>query len=73
MTFLCSPLLWLIERRLNDGKLDYSKFGYFVSLPLAVGIAYAYAGMEFQFAASATSLLLTTLTHGGWFLVMRAK
>ena len=47
--------------------------GYVVSLPLAVGIAYAYTGMEFQIVASVGALLLTTLTHGGWFLFVKEK
>ncbi len=73
MTFLCGPILWFIDKRLNHEEMNSIKIGYFVSLPLAIGIAYAYTGMEFEFVASATALLLTTLTHGGWHLRMRAK
>ena len=73
MTFCCGALLWLIDYRLKKTMSKSTTTGYVVSLPLAVGIAYAYTGMEFQIVASVGALLLTTLTHGGWFVFVKEK
>ena len=73
MTFLCGPVLWLIAIPQNEEAFVTGRIGFFVSLPLSLGIAYAYTDMNFEIGASATALLLTTLTHGIWFLTIRAK
>ena len=38
MTFFCAPLLWLIDSSMNHSE----RIGYMVSIPLSIGIAYAY-------------------------------
>ena len=40
MTFLCGPVLWFMVNRLNFSGTNPTKLGYFLSLPLATGIAY---------------------------------
>jgi hypothetical protein len=52
---------------------NQTTLGFVVSLPLSLGIAYAYAGMEFELSASFLALLLTSLTHGAWFLFLKGK
>ena len=47
-------------------------YGYAISLPLSIGIAYAYTDMHFEVGASLIALSLTSLTHGVWFY-LRAK
>jgi len=73
MTFLCGPVLWFMVKRLNFSGTNPTKLGYLLSLPLSIGIAYALTDMEFQFLATMTSLLVTTATHGGWFMFIKAK
>ena len=73
MTFLCGPVLWLMVKRLNFSGTNPTKQGYILSLPLATGIAYAFTSMELQFLATMTTLLITTATHGGWFMFIKAK
>ena len=73
MTFLCGPLLWFLDRDTSSTSLYNSKLGYAVSLPLSLGIAYAFTGMEFALNASIIALLLTSFTHGGWFLFLKGK
>ena len=73
MTFLCGPVLWFMVNRLNFSGTNPTKLGYFLSLPLATGIAYAFTEMEFQFLATMTALIVTTATHGGWFMFIKAK
>jgi len=73
MTFLCGPLLWFLDRGTTSASLYNSKLGYAVSLPLSLGIAYAFTGMEFALNASFIALLLTSCTHGGWFLFLKGK
>jgi len=73
MTFLCGPLLWFLERDTASTPPDQSKLGFAISLPLSLGIAYAFTGMEFELIASIIALLLTSFTHGGWFLFLKGK
>ena len=69
MTFFCAPLLWLIDSSMNHSE----RIGYIVSIPLSIGIAYAYTSMNFQIDATLLALLATSLTHGGWWLLMKGK
>ena len=73
MTFLCGPLLWFLDRDTSSTSPDQSKLGFAISLPLSLGIAYAFTGMEFELTASIIALLLTSFTHGGWFLFLKGK
>ncbi len=73
MTFFCGPVLWFIGNGDESTFAAIIKTGFFISIPLAVGIAYAFTDMEFKFVGTSIALLLTTLTHSGWFLLMKAK
>jgi hypothetical protein len=73
MTFLCGPLLWYLDQITVSMSHNQTTLGFVVSLPLSLGIAYAYAGMEFELSASFLALLLTSLTHGAWFLFLKGK
>ena len=72
MTFLCGPALWSIHSILDSHQMNSAVYGYLVSLPLSIGIAYAYTNMHFEVRASLIALSLTSLTHGVWFN-LRAK
>ena len=72
MTFLCGPALWSINSILDSHQMNSAVYGYLISLPLSVGIAYAYTDMHFEVGASLIALSLTSLTHGVWFY-LRAK
>ena len=72
MTFLCGPALWSIQSILDSHQMNSAVYGYLVSLPLSIGIAYAYTDMHFEVQASLFALSLTSLTHGVWFY-LRAK
>ena len=72
MTFLCGPVLWLIESVFDFEQINSVVYGYAISLPLSIGIAYAYTDMHFEVGASFIALSLTSLTHGVWFY-LRAK
>ena len=72
MTFLCGPALWSIHSILDSHQMNSAVYGYLVSLPLSIGIAYAYTDMRFEVGASLIALSLTSLTHGVWFY-LRAK
>jgi hypothetical protein len=70
MTFLCGPILvWL--NRSHAPSLTHARqlslLGYFMSLPLSVGIAYAYTDMVFEWQASIVAFVLTSIIHGIWF------
>ena len=73
MTFFCGPVLWMIGNNMKRIDFESSKIGYLLSLPLTIGIAYAYTDMEFQFVETVLALSLTTLTHWSWFQLMKAK
>ena len=72
MTFLCGPALWSIHSILDSHQMNSAVYGYLTSLPLSIGIAYAYTDMHFEVGASLIALSLTSLTHGVWFY-LRAK
>jgi hypothetical protein len=73
MTFLCGPALWSINSILDSQQINSAVYGYAISLPLSVGIAYAYTDMHFEVGASLIALSLTSLTHGVWLFSLRAK
>ena len=69
MTFFCAPLLWLIDSTMKQSL----RIGYIASVPLAIGIAYAYTNMEFQLGATFVAVIATSVTHGAWWLFMKGK
>lgn len=69
MTFFCAPLLWLIDSTMEQSL----RIGYVASIPLSIGIAYAYTNMEFQLGATFLALITTSVTHGAWWLFMKGK
>lgn len=70
LTFLCGPVLLAIER-LNNERTAGTEVetnhlfttGFLLSLPLSLGIAYAYAEMVVEPKAMGAALLITTATH----------
>jgi len=73
MTFFCGPILQLLEWQTNAKSVNPLRLGFFMSLPLSAGIAYAYTDMMFEIGATLTALVLTSFTHGGLFLLMKGK
>ena len=69
MTFFCAPFLWLIDSTMKQSL----RIGYIASIPLSIGIAYAYTNMEFQSSATFFAIIATSLTHGAWWLFMKGK
>ncbi len=69
MTFFCAPLLWLIDSTMKQSL----RIGYIASVPLSIGIAYAYTNMEFQLVATFVAVIATSVTHGAWWLFMKGK
>ncbi len=69
MTFFCAPFLWLIDSTMKQSL----RIGYIASVPLSIGIAYAYTDMEFQLSATFLAAIATSVTHGAWWLFMRGK
>lgn len=69
MTFFCAPLLWLIDSTMKQSL----RIGYVASIPLSIGIAYAYTNMELQLGATFLALITTSVTHGAWWLFMKGK
>ena len=69
MTFFCAPLLWLIDSTMKQSL----RIGYITSIPLSIGIAYAYTNMEFQLGATFLAVVATSVTHGAWSLFMKGK
>lgn len=64
MTFL---LGWCLAWMLKNENLEMRKRGHvigaWISIPLAVGLAYAYAGQTFNISLSAAFVVLTLATH----------
>ena len=64
MTFL---LGWGLAWMLNNENLEMRKRGHsigaWISIPLAIGLAYAYADQSFDIALSAAFVTLTLATH----------
>ena len=73
MTFLCGPALWSMNSIFDSQQINSVVYGFLISLPLSVGIAYAYTDMHFELGASLIALTLTSLTHGIWSFFFRAK
>jgi len=69
MTFFCAPILWLIDSTTKQSV----PIGYITSIPLSIGIAYAYTNMEFQLGATFLAVIATSVTHGAWWLFMKGK
>lgn len=72
MTFFCGPILvWLNGKKstLTDAN-RLSLLGYFMSIPLSIGIAYAYTDMVFEWQASFSSIILASIIHGVWFQIL---
>ena len=69
MTFFCAPLLWLIDSSMKQSL----RIGYVASIPLSIGIAYAYTNMQFQLGATFLAVIATSVTHGAWWLFMKGK
>ena len=69
MTFFCAPILWLIDPTMKQSP----RIGYIASIPLSIGIAYAYTNMEFQLDATFLAVIATSVTHGAWWLFMKGK
>ena len=69
MTFFCAPILWLIDPTMKQSP----QIGYIASIPLSIGIAYAYTNMEFQLGATFLAVIATSVTHGAWLLFMKGK
>ena len=69
MTFFCAPLLWLIDSTMKRSL----RIGYIASIPLSIGIAYAYTDMQFQLDATFFAIIATSVTHGAWWLFMKGK
>ena len=64
MTFL---LGWCLAWMLKNEDLEMRKRGHnigaWISIPLAIGLAYAYAGQTFNIPLSAAFVVLTLTTH----------
>ena len=69
MTFFCAPILWLIDSTMKESP----RIGYIASIPLSIGIAYAYTNMEFQLGATFLAVIATSVTHSAWWLFMKGK
>ena len=69
MTFFCAPLVWLIDSTMKHSL----RIGYIASIPLSIGIAYAYTNMEFQLGATFLAVIGTSATHGAWWLIIKGK
>ena len=69
MTFFCAPILWLIDSTMKHSL----RIGYIASIPLSIGIAYAYTNMQLQLDATFIAVIATSVTHGAWWLFMKGK
>ena len=69
MTFFCAPILWFIDSTMKQSL----PIGYIGSIPLSIGIAYAYTNMQFQLGATFLAVIATSVTHGAWWLFMKGK
>ena len=70
ITFLMGPVVWFLSQRGDDSnKLAY-QIGFWASVPLSVGLAYAYADQTFDATYSIGFLAATVLTH---WLALRSR
>ena len=63
MTFLMGPIVWFLSQRGDDSNNIAYQIGFWASVPLSVGLAYAYADQTFDAAYSIGFLATTVLTH----------
>ena len=69
MTIFYAPIIWFIDSTMKHSL----PIGYITSIPLSIGIAYAYTNMEVQLGASFLAVIATSVTHGAWWLFMKGK
>ena len=70
MTFLMGPIVWFLSQHGDDSDHLAYRIGFWVSVPLSVGLAYAYADQTFDAAYSIGFLVATVLTH---WLALRGR
>jgi len=70
MTFLMGPIVWFLSQRGDDSNNIAYQIGFWASVPLSVGLAYAYADQTFDAAYSIGFLATTVLTH---WLALRGR
>ena len=70
MTFLMGPIVWFLSQRGDDSNNIAYQIGFWASVPLSVGLAYAYADQTFDAAYSIGFLATTVLTH---WLALRCR
>jgi len=70
MTFLMGPIVWFLSQRGDDSDHLAYRIGFWVSVPLSVGLAYAYADQTFDAAYLIGFLAATVLTH---WLALRGR
>ena len=64
MTFLLGLCLaWMVKNENLEVRKHAHSIGSWISIPLAIGLAYAYAGQEFNITLSAAFVALTLATH----------
>lgn len=64
MTFLLGWCLsWMLKKENLEIRKLAHRIGSWISIPLAIGLAYAYAGQTFNILLSAAFVLLTLATH----------
>ena len=70
MTFLMGPIVWFLSQRGDDSNNLAYQIGFWASVPLSVGLAYAYADQTFDATYSIGFLAATVLTH---WLALRSR
>lgn len=70
MTFLMGPIVWFLSQRGDDSNNLAYQIGFWASVPLSVGLAYAYADQTFDATYSIGFLTTTVLTH---WLALRSR
>lgn len=64
MTFLLGwCLAWMLKDENSEIRKHAHNIGSWISIPLAIGLAYAYAGQTFNISLSAAFVVLTLATH----------
>ncbi len=72
ITFLLGPCIAMLVSNNVDGQRKKAhRLGSWISAPLAVGLAFAYANQSFDFVLSIGFLCLTVMTH--WVSFLRFK
>ena len=70
MTFFMGPIVWFLSQRGDDSNNLAYQIGFWASVPLSVGLAYAYADQTFDATYSIGFLAATVLTH---WLALRSR